>query len=124
MRSEWGLVADVQPPQVETRIAILKNKAVAEKIHLPDEVAEYIASHITTNIRELEGSLHRLQAYASLTGVPIRVELAHQILKDIVPKVKHELTAEGVLKLVALQFNVRTIDIRSDKRVRQLSLPS
>lgn len=122
-RFEWGLVADVQPPEIETRIAILQNKADTDQIMLPDSVAEYIASHITTNIRELEGSLHRLQAYALLTGVPISLELAQQTLKDIAPKVKHELTPDAILKLVALQFNVRTTDIRSDKRVRKLSLP-
>ncbi len=122
-RFEWGLVADVQPPEVETRIAILKNKADVEEIELPDEVAQFIASNITTNIRELEGSLHRLQAYATLTGVPISLQLAQTILKDIAPKIKHELTPEGILKLVALHFNVRTTDIKSDKRIRKLSFP-
>jgi chromosomal replication initiator protein len=122
-RFEWGLVADVQPPDTETRIAILKNKADRELIKLPDNVAQYIASHITSNIRELEGSLHRLQAYAALSGVPISVELAQQILKDIAPKAKHELTADGILKLVALQFNVRTTDLKGDQRARRLSLP-
>ncbi len=122
-RFEWGLVADVQPPEIETRIAILKNKAEKEDIELPDLVASYIASHITSNIRELEGSLHRLQAYASMTGVPISEELARQTLKDISPKIKHELTADAILKLVALQFAIRTTDIRSDKRTRRLSVP-
>lgn len=122
-RFEWGLVADVQPPDTETRIAILKNKAERELITLPDPVASYIATHITSNIRELEGSLHRLQAYAALSGVPISVELAQQILRDIAPKAKHELTADGILKLVALQFNVRTTDLRSDQRARRMSLP-
>ncbi|MBY0370702.1 chromosomal replication initiator protein DnaA [bacterium] len=122
-RFEWGLVADVQPPEIETRIAILKNKAEKENIPLPDGVAQYIATHITTNIRELEGSLHRLQAYASLTDVPISETLARQTLKDIAPKVKHELTADAILKLVALQFNLRTTDIRSEKRTRKLTIP-
>lgn len=122
-RFEWGLVADVQPPETETRIAILKNKADKEHILLPDSVAAYIAAHVTTNIRELEGSLHRLQAYASLSGAPINLELAQQTLKDISPKLKHELTADGILKLVALHFNVRTTDLKSDKRVRKLSFP-
>jgi len=122
-RFEWGLVADVQPPEVETRIAILKNKADVEGILLPDSVATYIATNVTTNIRELEGSLHRLQAYATLTDVHISLELAQQILKDIAPRLRHELTADGILKLVALHFNVRTTDIRSDKRVRKLSFP-
>lgn len=122
-RFEWGLVADVQPPDVETRIAILKSKAERERIPLPDSVAQFIASHITTNIRELEGCLHRLQAYASLSSVSITTELAQQILKDIAPKAKHELTADGVLKLVALHFNVRTTDLKSSKRVRKLAVP-
>jgi chromosomal replication initiator protein len=122
-RFEWGLVADIQPPEVETRIAILKNKADDEQIPLPDSVAQYIATNVTTNIRELEGALHRLQAYASLTAVPISLDLAQQILKDIAPKIKHELTPDGILKLVALQFNVRTTDLKSDKRARKLSFP-
>jgi chromosomal replication initiator protein len=71
----------------------------------------------------LEGSLHRLQAYASLNGSPINLELAQQTLKDISPKLKHELTPDGILKLVALHFNVRTTDLKSDKRVRKLSFP-
>lgn len=122
-RFEWGLVADVQPPDIETRIAILKNKAEREHILLSDPVAQYIATHITSNIRELEGSLHRLQAYASLTGVPISLELAQQIMKDIAPKVKHEVTPDGIMKLVALQFNIRVSELKSSKRVRKLSLP-
>ncbi len=122
-RFEWGLVADVQPPEIETRIAILKNKAEKEGIDLPDVVAAYIATHITSNIRELEGSLHRLQAYATLTGVPISEELARQTLKDISPKIKHELTPDAILKLVALHFSLTTNDIRSDKRSRKLSVP-
>ena len=122
-RFEWGLVADIQPPDHETRVAILRNKADVEHITLPGEVADFIAQNITTNIRELEGSLHRLQAYASLTTVPISLQLAQQVLKDIAPKIKHELTADGILKLVALHFNVKTTDLKSEKRVRKLSYP-
>jgi chromosomal replication initiator protein len=122
-RFEWGLVADVQPPEVETRIAILKNKAEVENIKLPDEVAYFIASLITTNIRELEGSLHRLQAYASLTGVPISVDLCQMVLKEIIPRTKHALTADGIMKLVALQFGLKTIDLKSDKRTRKITVP-
>ena len=108
---------------METRIAILKNKAEVNQIQLPNDVAEYIASHVTTNIRVLEGSLHKLQAYAVLTGVAISLDLAHKILKDLAPKAKHELTADGILKIVALHFAVRTADLKADKRVRKLSLP-
>ncbi|MBI4403502.1 MAG: chromosomal replication initiator protein DnaA [Deltaproteobacteria bacterium] len=122
-RFEWGLVCDVQPPEMETRIAILKNKADHDQIPLSDSVAQYIASHVTSNIRELEGALHRLEAYASLVGVPISPELAQQTLRDLAPKTKHEITAEAVLKLVALHFGIRTTDIKSDKRIRRLSVP-
>ena len=122
-RFEWGLVADVQPPDIETRIAILKAKADDERIPLPDSAAQYIATHITLNIRELEGSLHSLQAYASMTGVPISVDLAKQVLRDSSPQTKHELTPEGILKLVALHFNVRTSELKSSKRVRKLAHP-
>ncbi len=122
-RFEWGLVADVQPPETETRIAILKNKAEKDNIYLPDDVATYIASHITSNIRELEGTLHRLSAYASLMGATISVDLAKQTLKDITPKARHELSPEAILKLVALQFNIRVVDLKSSKRTRDLTMP-
>jgi len=122
-RFEWGLVADVQPPEIETRIAILQNKAEVENIRLPDDVATFIASHITTNIRELEGSLHRLQAYASLTGVPISIELCQIIMKDIIPRSKHTLSPDGILKIVALQFGLRTSDLKSEKRTRKMTMP-
>lgn len=122
-RFEWGLVADVQPPEVETRVAILKNKAEEQKIALPDDVAHYIASHVTSNIRELEGSLHRLQAHASLNNSSINLDLAQQILRDLVPKLRHELTADAILKLVALTFGLKISDLKSDKRARNLSEP-
>ncbi len=122
-RFEWGLVADVQPPEVETRVAILKNKADEQNINLPDEVAHYVASHVTSNIRELEGSLHRLQMHASLNGSAITLELAQQTLRDLVPRIRHELTPDGILKLVALTFGLKIADLKSDKRSRNLSEP-
>jgi chromosomal replication initiator protein len=122
-RFEWGLVADVQPPEIETRIAILKNKAEQDLIEVPDEVVEFLATHITSNVRELEGSLHRLQAYASMSGAPASLPMAMTLFRDATPKVAHALTPEGILKLVALHFNVRTTDLRSEKRVRKLSVP-
>lgn len=122
-RFEWGLVADVQPPETETRIAILKNKAEDQHLNLPDDVATYIASHITTNIRELEGSLHRLAAFSSLTNQTVSLDLAQQVMKDIAPKTRHQNTPESILNVVALQFSVRGSDLKSEKRVRKLSLP-
>ncbi len=122
-RFEWGLVADVQPPETETRIAILKNKADDQHLNLPDDVATYIATHITTNIRELEGSLHRLAAFSSLTNQTVSLDLAQQVMKDIAPKVRHQNTPESILNVVALQFSIRGSDMKSEKRVRKLSLP-
>lgn len=122
-RFEWGLVADVQPPETETRIAILKNKADEQHVNLPDDVATYIASHITTNIRELEGTLNRLTAFSSLTNQTVSLDLAQQVMKDIAPKVRHQNTPESILNVVALQFSVRGSDLKSEKRVRKLSLP-
>ena len=86
-------------------------------------MAHYIASHVTSNIRELEGSLHRLQAHASLNASSISLELAQQTLRDLVPRIRHELTADGILKLVALTFGLKIADLKSDKRARNLSEP-
>jgi chromosomal replication initiator protein len=122
-RFEWGLVADVQPPEVETRVAILKNKADEQKINLPDDVAHYVASHVTSNIRELEGHLHRLQMHASLNSSSITLDLAQQTLKDLVPRMRHELNADAILKLVAFNFGLKIADLKSDKRARNLSEP-
>lgn len=122
-RFEWGLVADVQPPEIETRIAILKNKAENDNIHLSNELAQFIAGQVTSNIRELEGSLHRLSAYASLTGCPITEQLARQVFRDITPKSRHELTPEAILKVVALQYGVRVTDLKTGKRTKEHTVP-
>lgn len=122
-RFEWGLVADVQPPDIETRIAILKNKADRENIEVPDAVAHYLAAHVTTNVRELEGSLHRIRAYAALSGVQISLTLAQQLFRDLTPKTADVVSADGILKLCALHFGVKVIDLRSDKRIRKLTVP-
>ncbi|MDP8954768.1 MAG: chromosomal replication initiator protein DnaA, partial [Actinomycetota bacterium] len=82
-RFEWGLITDIQPPELETRLAILRKKAEREPTHIPDDVLEFIASHITNNIRELEGALTRLSAFASLDRAPVSVELASGVLRDI-----------------------------------------
>ena len=99
-RFKWGLITDIQPPDVETRLAILRNKAERERVRVPAEVLEFIASKISTNIRELEGALIRVTAYASLSGAPITIELAQQQLADLLtdtepkPRTDAELLAE------------------------------
>src|SRR5204862_7543989 len=94
-RFEWGLIADIQPPDLETKIAILKKKADAEAVPLPDDVAIYIAGKIKSNIRELEGSLIRLIAYASLTGQELSLPLAQEGLKNILDNEERAVTIEN-----------------------------
>ncbi|MBI1859292.1 MAG: chromosomal replication initiator protein DnaA [Deltaproteobacteria bacterium] len=122
-RFEWGLVADIQPPEIETRVAILKNKADTDHIQLPNEVADFIASNVTTNIRELEGCLRRLQFHSTFSSVPISIDLAKQVLKDIAPKIKYEITPDAILRLVAVHFGVKINDLKSEKRIQKLSFP-
>ena len=100
-RFEWGLIADIQPPDLETKVAILKKKAEAEAVPLPDNVAIFIASKIKSNIRELEGSLIRLVAYASLTGGNITLALAQEVLKNVLGHDERAVTIDAIQKFVA-----------------------
>ncbi len=120
-RFEWGLITDVQPPELETRIAILSKKAQNEGLNVPDDVMEYIASHISTNIRELEGALIRVTAFASLQGQPVDMQLAEQVLKDLLlDDGAQEITASQVLQATAEYFDVTIEDLRSKSRSRTL----
>lgn len=120
-RFEWGLITDVQPPELETRIAILSKKAQNEGLNVPDDVMEYIASHISTNIRELEGALIRVTAFASLQGQPVDRPLAEQVLKDLLlDDGAQEITAAQVLQATAEYFDVTIEDLRSKSRSRTL----
>jgi chromosomal replication initiator protein len=122
-RFEWGLIADIQPPDVETKQAILKMKAEQNGIELPGEVIQFLATSVSSNVRELEGFLIRIGAYASLTSTPVSLAMAREILKDILVEKNREITVEEIQKTVATHFNIKVADIKSPKRLKALVLP-
>jgi chromosomal replication initiator protein len=122
-RFEWGLIADIQPPDLETKIAILKKKAETEAVPLPDDVAMYIASRIKSNIRELEGSLIRLIAYASLTGQEISLALAQEVLRNVLDHEERAITIEIVQKFVADYYNLKLADLKSRNNSKSVAMP-
>jgi len=122
-RFEWGLIADIQPPDVETKQAILKMKAEQNGIDLPEDVAFFLANSVSSNVRELEGYLVRIGAYASLTSTPISLNMAREILKDILVEKNKEISIEEIQKAVASYFSVKVADLKSPKRLKALVLP-
>lgn len=123
-RFEWGLVTDIQAPDMETRIAILQNKAADENLQADPEVIAYIASNVTSNIRELEGALITVLAYGKLTQQKIDLPLVQQVLGDLIGSAKIKpITVEGIQKTVAEHFDVRISDIRGRSRQRQYAFP-
>ncbi len=122
-RFSMGLIADIQPPEIETKIAILLKKADRERITIPDEVAYYLASKIKSNIRELEGCLIRLGAQASLTGRPIDREMAKTILRDLIEEDEKPITGENIQKIVCDYFGLKLTDIKAKKRTKEVTLP-
>jgi chromosomal replication initiator protein len=129
-RFEWGLIADIQPPEIETKIAIIEKKAAENNISLPGNVSLYIASQAETNIRELEGYLIRIAAYSSLTSREIDLELVKSVLKKILrqDEQQQEISIEEIIKAVATKFNLKISDIKSQKKnknfvaARQISM--
>lgn len=122
-RFEWGLIADIQPPDIETKVAILKKKSDIDHINLPDDVALFLASSSTSNVRELEGMLIRLGAFASLTGNEITLAMAKEVLKDIIVEKCKEISVEMIQKFVSEYFNIKVSDLKSDKRLKTVVLP-
>jgi len=122
-RFEWGLIADIQPPDVETKLAILKMKAEQNSIRLPEDVALFLANSICNNVRELEGYLIRIGAYASLTAIPVSLEMARDVLKDILVERNRELSVEEIIKRVSIHFNMKISDMKSAKRLKTVVLP-
>lgn len=121
-RLGMGLIADVQPPEIETRIAILKSKAERDDIYLPDEVATFLATHVKSNVRELEGLLIRLQAHASITGAEITLELAKQQLKLALPEESNSFTIENIQSTVVKYFGIKLSELKSPKRTKTIAL--
>ncbi|MCT1619107.1 MULTISPECIES: chromosomal replication initiator protein DnaA [Janibacter] len=120
-RFEWGLLTDVQPPDLETRIAILRKKAIQEKLSVPADVLEFIASRISTNIRELEGALIRVTAFASLNRQPVDIGLAQIVLKDLIPNEQSsEISSATIMAQTADYFGLSIEDLQSASRTRLL----
>jgi chromosomal replication initiator protein len=122
-RFEWGLIADIQMPDLETKIAILQKKADSEHVHLPDDVAQFIARSIKSNIRELEGALIRLMAYASLTGIEINLSTAQQVLKNVIETAEKKITIEQIQKAVGEHFGLRAQDLKVRSNSKVIAFP-
>jgi chromosomal replication initiator protein len=122
-RFEWGLIADIQSPDLETKVAILKRKAEAEAVPLPDSVAMYIAGRIKSNIRELEGSLIRLIAFASLTGRDISLELTKEVLKNVIDQDEKAVTIETIQKFVSDYYQLKVGELKSKNNSKSVALP-
>jgi len=122
-RFEWGLIADIHPPDLETKIAILNKKAERVNITIPLEVAYLIANKIKSNIRELEGCLTRISAFSSLTGTEIDVTLAKEVLQDMFLKRERQIDIEIIQKVVSKYFGIHVSDLKSKKRDRVITMP-
>ena len=122
-RFEWGLIADIQPPDFETRVAILKKKAALERVILPDDVAYLIAGRVKSNIRELEGSLTRMIAFCALTGREMSVDLAQEVLADLWGEEEKIITIEQVQRQVCEVFGVKPADLKAKNRTRAVAFP-
>jgi chromosomal replication initiator protein len=122
-RFEWGLIADIQPPDFETRVAILKKKAELDRVLLPDDVAYFIANRVKSNIRELEGSLVRIRAFCNLTGRPLTLDLAQEVLANIWGAEERLVTIDDILRRVGEVFNVKTQELRAKTRTKAVAFP-
>lgn len=122
-RFQWGLIADIQPPEIETRIAILQKKADNEGLQIPDAVTLFLAENIRSNVRELEGALVRLMAHSSLTGTPLSVDYAKEVLGEILSCKALQLSVESIQKLVATYYQLRVADLKSSRRLKTLIRP-
>ena len=119
-RFEWGLIADIQPPELETKIAIIKKKCELDVIHLDDEIVNYIASHMDSNIREIEGVIIKLNAYSSLVNQKITLDLAKNVLAELKKEQQKNITLKDIVDTVANELNIKPSEIKSKSRSRQI----
>jgi chromosomal replication initiator protein len=122
-RFEWGLIADIQPPDLETKMAILDKKAEAVGVKLPDDVRSFVASKTKNNVRELEGALIKLMAYASLTSVPINLQMSHQVLRNLVNVQERRVTIDAIQKAVAERFQIRQSQLKEKSNTQKVVYP-
>ncbi len=122
-RFEWGLMVDIQPPDLETKMAILDKKAEVEGIALPEDVRNYIATKTKSNVRELEGALVKLIAYSEVTGSQITLAMAQQVLKYLIPNQERRITMDSVLRAVAEKFNLQPAQLKQKTNARQIAYP-
>jgi chromosomal replication initiator protein len=122
-RFEWGLLADMQPPDLETKMAILDKKAGMEGVSLPEDVRAFMASRTKSNVRELEGALVKLVAYSSVTGSPITLTMAQQVLKYLIPGQERRVTMDSVIRAVAERFQLQPAQLKQKTNARQISYP-
>jgi chromosomal replication initiator protein len=122
-RFEWGLMADIQPPDLETKMAILDKKAEAENVKLPDDVRTFMASKTKSNVRELEGALVKLIAYSSLTGTPIHLQMAQQVLKHLVHVQDRKVTIDSIQKAVAERFQIKQSQLKEKSNTKRIVYP-
>jgi chromosomal replication initiator protein len=121
-RFQWGLIVDLQPPELETRLAIVRKKAETDGLALSDDVAMFIADAVRSNVRELEGCLIRIGAYATLTRRPVTVDLAQAVLRDVLQQ-RPVLTPDAIVRTVAAHFDVKVVDLKSKRRGKSIALP-
>ena len=122
-RFEWGLMADIQPPDLETKMAILDKKAEVEGVHLPDDVRTFMASKTKSNVRELEGALTKLMAYSSLTGTPIKLQMAQQVLKHMVHIQDRRVSMDSIQKAVAEKFTIKQSQLKEKCNAKKVVYP-
>jgi len=122
-RFEWGLIADIQPPDIETKVAILRKKSESENIPLPNDVAFFLASQIDSNVRILEGSLIRIGAFSSLTKTPVDIQLAKEVLKNIIKPKEELISIDLIQKVVSSVFNVKVSDLKTKRKYKGYVLP-